>query len=290
MTSSSPDQARGSAGPPGAHRGHPSRRAAMSPALGVGAAGGVGATARGSRAPRGARAPHPGSPSRPRPRIPPAGRLRAGRRPHRSDGRARRPHRRWRRSDRRRARWRSPRWQSSPGRSTSMASGTRLMRSPLPRPRPPNERASSSPRRCRRRGGRDRAHRGKRAHRDAHRPDRPGWRRRPRRRSGGRVTCPRGVVGVVPSRGRAARRRLVRLTAVDGRGGRRCRHGVRPDARGRDAHRLPGRLVGAVAGSLVGLLAAIWLVRARGGLDGDALGATIELSFAAILLSTVLIP
>ena len=49
-------------------------------------------------------------------------------------------------------------------------------------------------------------------------------------------------------------------------------------------------IVGTVAVSLVGLLAATWLVRARGGLDGDALGATIELSFAAILLSTVLIP
>jgi len=48
--------------------------------------------------------------------------------------------------------------------------------------------------------------------------------------------------------------------------------------------------IGAVVGCVVGVLGATWLVRLRGGLDGDGLGATVELSFAAILLAIVLLP
>ncbi len=48
---------------------------------------------------------------------------------------------------------------------------------------------------------------------------------------------------------------------------------------------LVGGLVGAAAGTALGL----GVVRLRGQLDGDALGATVELSFAAILLSTAAI-
>jgi adenosylcobinamide-GDP ribazoletransferase len=44
---------------------------------------------------------------------------------------------------------------------------------------------------------------------------------------------------------------------------------------------------GAVSGVVVVALAAEWLIRRRGGLDGDAIGAIIEIAFAAILLLTV---
>jgi cobalamin synthase len=51
----------------------------------------------------------------------------------------------------------------------------------------------------------------------------------------------------------------------------------------------PAVIVASVAASLLSFLVVAWLVRARGGLDGDGLGATIELSFAAILLSALLV-
>jgi adenosylcobinamide-GDP ribazoletransferase len=48
--------------------------------------------------------------------------------------------------------------------------------------------------------------------------------------------------------------------------------------------------IGAAVGSVAGGAVATWLARARRGLDGDVLGATVELSFAAILIATVLVP
>jgi adenosylcobinamide-GDP ribazoletransferase len=48
--------------------------------------------------------------------------------------------------------------------------------------------------------------------------------------------------------------------------------------------------LGALVGALAGVGAAAWLVRMRAGLDGDVLGATVELTFAAVLLAIVLVP
>jgi len=52
--------------------------------------------------------------------------------------------------------------------------------------------------------------------------------------------------------------------------------------------REPGLILGGAAGSIVGLVFAGWLARVRRGLDGDGLGAIVEVGFAAILLSVVL--
>jgi adenosylcobinamide-GDP ribazoletransferase len=50
----------------------------------------------------------------------------------------------------------------------------------------------------------------------------------------------------------------------------------------------PGLVLGGAAGSVVGLVFAGWLARMRHGLDGDGLGAIVEVGFASILLSVVL--
>ncbi len=47
----------------------------------------------------------------------------------------------------------------------------------------------------------------------------------------------------------------------------------------------PGLAAGAALGGAVALLAAGWLVRRRGGLDGDLFGAVTEIGFAAIALA-----
>jgi adenosylcobinamide-GDP ribazoletransferase len=56
---------------------------------------------------------------------------------------------------------------------------------------------------------------------------------------------------------------------------------------------LAGRSVVLPAASLAGLAAGVvtgaWIVRARGGIDGDALGATVEVTFAAILLAAAVV-
>jgi adenosylcobinamide-GDP ribazoletransferase len=51
----------------------------------------------------------------------------------------------------------------------------------------------------------------------------------------------------------------------------------------------PELAFGAVVGSFAAILAAEWIVRRRGGLDGDAIGATVEVAFAAVLLATLAI-
>jgi adenosylcobinamide-GDP ribazoletransferase len=50
----------------------------------------------------------------------------------------------------------------------------------------------------------------------------------------------------------------------------------------------PAPVLGALGGTAIGVLVAAWLERLRHGLDGDALGAIIEIGFAAILLVTVI--
>jgi adenosylcobinamide-GDP ribazoletransferase len=52
----------------------------------------------------------------------------------------------------------------------------------------------------------------------------------------------------------------------------------------------PAFLVGAVGGIATGVLFAGWLGSIRHGLDGDALGAIVEVGFAAILLVSLLAP
>jgi hypothetical protein len=47
--------------------------------------------------------------------------------------------------------------------------------------------------------------------------------------------------------------------------------------------------MGAAGGSLLALGGSVAIVRARGGLDGDAIGASVEIAFAAVLLVTVLV-
>jgi adenosylcobinamide-GDP ribazoletransferase len=44
---------------------------------------------------------------------------------------------------------------------------------------------------------------------------------------------------------------------------------------------------GAIGGAVVAAIAGEWLIRRRGGLDGDAIGAIVEIAFAAILLLIV---
>ena len=46
---------------------------------------------------------------------------------------------------------------------------------------------------------------------------------------------------------------------------------------------------GAVAGSLAGLGAGLWLIHARAGIDGDLLGATVEIASMSVLGATVLL-
>lgn len=46
---------------------------------------------------------------------------------------------------------------------------------------------------------------------------------------------------------------------------------------------------GAVAGSVAGLGAGLWLVHARAGIDGDLLGATVEIASMSVLGATVLL-
>ena len=48
-------------------------------------------------------------------------------------------------------------------------------------------------------------------------------------------------------------------------------------------------VAGALAGAVLGLLGSAALVRARRGLDGDGIGASVEIAFAAVLLVTVLV-
>jgi adenosylcobinamide-GDP ribazoletransferase len=51
----------------------------------------------------------------------------------------------------------------------------------------------------------------------------------------------------------------------------------------------PAILVGAVGGALLGQIGSAAIIRARGGLDGDGLGASVEIAFAAVLLITILV-
>lgn len=53
--------------------------------------------------------------------------------------------------------------------------------------------------------------------------------------------------------------------------------------------RQPGLILGAAAGLVVGVAFAGWLAGVRRGLDGDGLGSIVEVGFAAILLSIVLV-
>jgi hypothetical protein len=48
-------------------------------------------------------------------------------------------------------------------------------------------------------------------------------------------------------------------------------------------------LVGAVGGLVVGLLAGVSIVAARGQLDGDGLGASVELALAATLAACAIV-
>ena len=50
----------------------------------------------------------------------------------------------------------------------------------------------------------------------------------------------------------------------------------------------PVLLLGAVVGSVAALLASMWLARLRDGVDGDLLGAAIEIAFALLLVAIVL--
>ncbi|MFL5681325.1 MAG: hypothetical protein ACJ77B_12070, partial [Chloroflexota bacterium] len=45
-------------------------------------------------------------------------------------------------------------------------------------------------------------------------------------------------------------------------------------------------VVGAAAGMAAAAFAGEWLIRVRGALDGDGIGAIVEVTFAAILLAT----
>ena len=49
----------------------------------------------------------------------------------------------------------------------------------------------------------------------------------------------------------------------------------------------PGFVLGAIGGILIGVLFSRWLALKRHGLDGDALGAIVEVGFGAILLGLV---
>jgi adenosylcobinamide-GDP ribazoletransferase len=47
--------------------------------------------------------------------------------------------------------------------------------------------------------------------------------------------------------------------------------------------------VGSLVGAVLGLLTALWLIRSRGGLDGDGMGATIEASLIAGLVAAAVV-
>jgi adenosylcobinamide-GDP ribazoletransferase len=51
----------------------------------------------------------------------------------------------------------------------------------------------------------------------------------------------------------------------------------------------PAILVGVAGGAFLGLVGSAALIRARGGLDGDGLGASVEIAFTAVLLVTMLV-
>jgi cobalamin synthase len=50
---------------------------------------------------------------------------------------------------------------------------------------------------------------------------------------------------------------------------------------------LPALIAGFVLGVAAAMLGAEWLIRRRGALDGDGIGAIVEITFGAILLFAV---